>query len=121
MSRLIRQIVLLAVALLLASASGKGTGAGGMGGPVGAGASRTERDDSLNHPALRVANRTDAPLRLVLEGASSRALLVPPGEVSRTLLPAGEYRYAVQGKGRILRRGALRLARGHRYHLELTL
>lgn len=108
------QIALLVVALLAAGASSKGGG----GGAAGAGPLRPERDPSLNHPALRVTNRGEAILQVRLQGPVRRDLLAPPGEVIRTLLPAGRYRYEVRRPGRILTRGGLHLRRGHRYHLE---
>lgn len=112
------QMALLIAALLFAGASSKGGGAGAGAGAAGAGPLRSERDRSLNHPALRVVNRGEAVLGVRLEGPVRRDLLAPPGEVARTLLPAGEYRYEVRRAGRALARGRLLLRRGHRYHLE---
>ena len=79
---------------------------------------KPEKDASLNHPALAVYNRTEDLLLLRLEGQGRWELVVPPGEVSRTLLAAGGYRYELRRGGRVVAKGVLTLKRGHRYHLE---
>lgn len=110
------RIALLLAALFLAGASSKGGG----GAAVGAGPLRPERDPALNHPALRVLNRGEELLKIRLQGPVRRDVLAPPGEVTRTLLAAGVYRYEVWRGDRVLSRGVLRLERGHRYHLEVS-
>jgi hypothetical protein len=114
---LIVQLGLLTAALWLAGASASGQPQGG-GGETGS--LRAERVRALNHPALRLANRSGAVLRLRLQGASRRDLLVPPHEVVRTLVAAGPYRYDVLLGRKVIRRGKIRLRKGHRYHLELS-
>ena len=111
------QIGLLSAALWLAAASASGQP---QGGGAGAGSLRAERARALNHPALRLANRSGAVLRLRLRGASRRDLLVPPHEVVRTLIAAGPYRYEVRLGRKGIRRDKIRLRKGHRYHLELS-
>ena len=106
--------LLLAAALLaLGSSAGKSGGHGAKG-------LRPQRDQQLVHPALRVVNRSDQAMVVRLRGSTKRDVIAPPGENIRTLIAAGVYRYEVRVGRRILRRGAVRLRKGYRYHLELA-
>ena len=109
------QMALLVLALFVAGASTKG---GGGGGGAGSGPLRPEKDATLNHPALAVSNRSDLVLRLRLEGKVRREVVVPPGEITRTLLAAGAYRFELRRGDRLLGRGVLEVKRGVRYTLE---
>lgn len=108
-------MALLVVALFLASASTKG---GRAGKASGAGPLRPEKDATLNHPALTVLNRSDSVLLFRLVGQVRREVVVPPGEITRTLLAAGSYRYELLRGDGLLASGVLRVKRGYRYHLE---
>jgi hypothetical protein len=108
------QLCLLAGAAALAWASSSGRAGGGA-----APGFRPQRVRSLNHPALRVANRSEAALLLRLRGASQRDIVVPPREVVRTLIASGNYHYRIHQGKRVLRRGRIRLKKGYRYHVEI--
>lgn len=109
------QVLLLSAALLLALGSSSARR-----GAHGSRAMRPQRDRQLNHPALRVVNRSSAVALVRLRGSSKRDLVAPPRENVRTLIAAGVYRYEVRVGGKVVRRGALRLRKGYRYHLELA-
>ncbi len=114
MARGAQVIWLVATALLvMASSSSRSVRHGSQ-------ALRPERDRELNHPALRVENRSRAVALIRFRGSSRRDLIAPPQENVRTLIAAGTYRFEVRLNGKVVRRGAVRLRKGYRYHLRLS-